>query len=94
MGRANNTSRSLVIMSQLQGWDPCKIDGSDYPNCEYPEHRVTEGDTGYLQGPLPTSPQSTRPDITVDTPIDWNTPTRRPEATVPPAVRKPSRTGK
>jgi hypothetical protein len=63
MGRANNTSRSLVIISKMQGWDPCKIDGQDYPNGEYPEDRVTKGDTAYLGGPLPTSPESATPSV-------------------------------
>jgi len=62
MGRANNTSRSLIIMSKLQGWDPCKIDGQDYVGGEFPEDRVTKGDTAYLTGPLPGSPESVTPD--------------------------------
>ena len=62
MGRANNVGRSLQIISKLQGWDPCKIEGSDYANCEYPEDRVTKGDTPYLTGTGTTSPQSSVPD--------------------------------
>lgn len=61
MGRANNTSRSLIIISKLQGWDPCKIDGQSFPNAEYPEDRAMKGDTAYLSGPLPSSPESATP---------------------------------
>ena len=62
MGRANNVSRSLGIISKQQGWDPSKIDGQDYPNNSYPEDRVTKGDTPYLTGPLPKDPQEPCPD--------------------------------
>jgi len=61
MARHNNTARSLIIISKANGWDPCKIEGSDYPHCEYPEERVTKGDTPQLQGPLPTSPETECP---------------------------------
>lgn len=62
MGRANNTARSLIIASKLQGWDPTKIDGKDFANGEYPETRVNTGDTPYLTGPLPGSPENQTPD--------------------------------
>lgn len=62
MGRANNTSRSLIIISKQQGWDPTKIDGVDFANNVYPEDRVTRGDTPYLSGPLPRDPQEPCPD--------------------------------
>ena len=62
MARHSNTSRSLQILSRLQGWDPSKIDGADYPNNEYPENRATKGDTPYLTGPLPKDPQEPCPD--------------------------------
>ena len=60
MGRANNTSRSLQILSKLQGWDPSKIDGVDYPNGSYTEDRVTKGEQ--LGAPLPRDPQEPCPD--------------------------------
>ena len=72
MARNNNTSRSLIIMSKLQGWDPSKIDGVDYANNEYPEDRVTKGEQ--LHGPLPPSEQSTARVIDFNTPVEWNTP--------------------
>lgn len=59
MGRANNISRSLQIISKGQGWDPSKIDGVDYANNEFKEDRVTKGEQ--LGGPLPSSPQSSTP---------------------------------
>jgi hypothetical protein len=31
-------------MSRLQGWDPCKIEGEDFPNAEYKEDRYEKGD--------------------------------------------------
>lgn len=68
MARHNNTSRSLIIMSKLQGWDPCKIEGADYAGCDYPEDRVTKGDTAYLGGPLPADPQGATPDPAVPGP--------------------------
>jgi hypothetical protein len=43
MARHNNTGRSLIIMSKLQGWDPCKIDGTPYPGGEYHEEKTTAG---------------------------------------------------
>lgn len=55
MARHNNTSRSLQIMSKLQGWDPSKIDGVDYAGNSYPEDRTTKGEQ--FQGPLPKDPQ-------------------------------------
>lgn len=42
MGRANNTSRSLQIISRANGWDPTQIIGEAY---NYNENRVTEGDS-------------------------------------------------
>lgn len=68
MGRANNIARSLQIISKAQGWDPCKIEGSEYPNCDYPEDRVTKGDTPHLSGPLPSSPESSTPNPSVPGP--------------------------
>ena len=62
MARHNNTSRSLIIMSKLQGWDPCTIEGKEFANNEYPEDRATKGDTAYLHGPLPGGPQDAIPD--------------------------------
>jgi hypothetical protein len=68
MGRANNTGRSLIIISQAQGWDPTKIEGADFPNNAYPENRVTKGDTAYLHGPLPSSPEANCPDPSMQGP--------------------------
>ncbi len=62
MGRANNAARSLIQISKAQGWDPCTIEGAEYPNNEYPETRVKTGDTAYLHGPLPSSPENSTPD--------------------------------
>ena len=62
MARQNNTSRSLIIMSKLQGWDPTKIDGKDFVGNVYPEDRTMKGDTPYLTGPLPKDPQEPCPD--------------------------------
>lgn len=62
MARHNNTSRSLIILSKMQGWDPTKIDGQDFANNVYPEDRATKGDTPYLTGPLPRDPQEPCPD--------------------------------
>jgi hypothetical protein len=55
MGRANNVSRSLQIISRMQGWDPCKIDGEHFAHLEYDEN---ERQQGFRPGPAPTSPQS------------------------------------
>jgi hypothetical protein len=62
VGKANNVARSLIIASKLQGWDPTKIEGENFANGAYPEDRTTEGDTAYLHGPLPPSPESKTPD--------------------------------
>jgi len=77
MARANNTSRSLIIASKLMGWDPTKIEGESFANGSYPETRPTEGDSARLHGPLPSSEQSERPEITVDTPVTFHTPKHR-----------------
>lgn len=61
MARHNNIARSLIIMSRANGWDPCKIEGADYPNNEYAEDRVTKGDTPHLTGTGTTSPESSTP---------------------------------
>lgn len=62
MARHNNVSRSLIIISKAQGWDPTKIDGQDFVNGVYPEDRATKGDTAYLNGQLPKDPQEPCPD--------------------------------
>lgn len=59
MGRANNTSRSLHIISKLNGWDPSKIDGADYPNSVYDENERMQG---FKAGTLPRDPQEPCPD--------------------------------
>ena len=59
MGRANNASRSLQIISRMQGWDPCKIGDTEFKHLEYDED---ERQTGFKPGPMPTSPQSQTPD--------------------------------
>jgi len=62
MGKANNTSRSLIIASKLQGFDPTKIDGAHFAGADYPENRPTQGDMPYLTGPLPPDPEYPCPD--------------------------------
>jgi len=42
MGRMNNTSRSLIIISKANGWDPTEIHGDSY---NYNEDRVKVGDS-------------------------------------------------
>lgn len=59
MARHNNISRSLQIMSREQGWDPCKIDGQDYPHLEYDEQEPTRG---FRPGAPPPDPQGPCPD--------------------------------
>ena len=70
MGRANNTARSLQIMAKLQGWDPCKIDGKDFPMLEYDED---ERQTGVKPGPAPKSPEDSFPGVAIQGP-DTRTP--------------------
>lgn len=65
MGRANNTSRSLQIISRLQGWDPCKIGGEEFKAIEYDENERMEG---FKPGPLPVDPQAACPDPPVPGP--------------------------
>ena len=49
MARANNTARSLQIMSKLNGWDPNEITG---PAEMYPEDAVNQGTkAGYSPNP-------------------------------------------
>lgn len=61
MGKPNNIARSLIISAKLRGWDPTKIEGADFPNSDYPENRVIQGDTPYLSGPLPKDPENATP---------------------------------
>lgn len=65
MGRANNTSRSLQIISRAQGWDPCKIDGKDYRHLEYDDNEPMQG---FKPGPPPASPEANVPSPSVPGP--------------------------
>jgi hypothetical protein len=51
MGRANNTSRSLQIISKAQGWDPTEIIGDAY----HAREDLTRSDTW----PIPASMKDT-----------------------------------
>lgn len=67
MGRANNVGRSLIILSKMQGWDPCTIEGADYPSNEYNEDKVTKGSDTRFTG-HETDPQGPTPDPAVPGP--------------------------
>lgn len=72
MGRANNTSRSLQIISKAQGWDPTEIIGDAY----HAREDLTQSDTW----PIPASMKDTSepcPDPGVDSKPDFQTPKLR-----------------
>jgi hypothetical protein len=63
MARQNNSARSLIIMSKLQGWDPTKIEGSSV-DLGYKEDIPTQGTKGWMApegGPPQPADQSMPP---------------------------------
>ena len=48
MSRNNNTARSLIIMSKLQGWDPTRIEGFEGQDLGYREDIPTRGTVGWV----------------------------------------------
>lgn len=91
MGIANNTSRSLQIISRNLGWDPNRIvdqgNGPGHPGSVDPDLEASyfsretpfEGATTRMS-PLPSDiadPQAGHPKITADTAPTFNSPTPR-----------------
>jgi hypothetical protein len=69
MGRANNSSRSLQIISRAQGWDPNKIEGFDttLESVGY-RHRESPTDPSTTQDPFPGNNQTSGNSLTVKSP--------------------------
>jgi hypothetical protein len=91
MGRANNTARSLQIISRANGWDPNKIEdvgnGPGHPGSINPDLEASyfaredpfSGDTTKMK-PLPgdvADAQASRPDVSQGTKPSFHTPELR-----------------
>jgi hypothetical protein len=72
MGRANNTARSLQIISKQQGWDPNEIVGET----TFPREDIFKSVTGPIPGGA-ADPQSACPDTEAGTKPSFHTPVLR-----------------